>query len=96
MSFFQKTATQAVKQEAARALESDRAATEREQLYHELITQRPALLDQKLKLHAQIIDDFNLASLEKLPRPDLVREVHRAYVKAGAEIKTQVFVHPAQ
>src|SRR5947207_7122423 len=43
--------------------------------YHEMIAQRPALLDEKLKLHERIIDEFNLASLEKLPREDLAREV---------------------
>jgi pilus assembly protein CpaF len=47
--------------------------------YHELIAQRPALLDEKLKLHERIIDEFNLVSLEKLPREDLVREV-RTYL----------------
>jgi pilus assembly protein CpaF len=43
--------------------------------YRELISQRPALLDEKLKLHERIIDEFNLASLDKLPRDDLAREV---------------------
>jgi pilus assembly protein CpaF len=43
--------------------------------YRELIAQRPALLDEKLKLHERIIDEFNLASLDKLPREDLAREV---------------------
>lgn len=63
----------------------DRAATPREpeitakDVYSELIGQRPALLDEKLKLHARIIDEFNLLSLEKLPREDLAREV-RAYL----------------
>src|SRR5207253_8068345 len=47
--------------------------------YRELMAQRPALLDEKLKLHERIIDEFNLVSLEKLPREDLVREV-RAYL----------------
>jgi pilus assembly protein CpaF len=42
-------------------------------------TQRPALLEEKLKLHARIIDEFNLILLEKLPRTELVRQV-RAYV----------------
>ena len=40
---------------------------------------RPALLEEKLKLHARIIDEFNLVLLEKLPRAELVRQVH-AYV----------------
>src|SRR5438034_9961376 len=47
--------------------------------YREMIAQRPALLDEKLKLHERIIDEFNLVSLEKLPREDLVREV-RTYL----------------
>jgi pilus assembly protein CpaF len=41
--------------------------------------QRPPLLEEKLKLHARIIDEFNLVLLEKLPRAELVRQVH-AYV----------------
>ena len=51
------------------------AVLEKDTLYRELITQRPALLDEKLKLHARIIDEFNLLSLEKLSREDLTREV---------------------
>jgi pilus assembly protein CpaF len=49
------------------------------QFYQELTARRPALLDEKLKLHARIIDEFNLVLLEKLPRAELVRQV-RAYV----------------
>jgi pilus assembly protein CpaF len=43
------------------------------------VAQRPGLLEQKLMLHARIIDEFNLILLEKLPRAELVRQV-RAYV----------------
>jgi pilus assembly protein CpaF len=50
-----------------------------EKFYRELIARRPALLDEKVKLHAHIIDEFNLALLEKLPREELVRQV-RAYI----------------
>src|SRR5438067_10162483 len=50
-----------------------------ETLYKDLIAQRPALLDEKLKLHARIIDEFNLALLEKLPQEEFVRQV-LAYV----------------
>ena len=53
----------------------DVAPIPKEELYHELISQRPALLEEKLKIHARIIDEFNLLSLEKLPREDLTREV---------------------
>src|SRR5580692_659140 len=41
--------------------------------------QQPALLDEKLKLHARIIDEFNLALLEKLSADEMRREV-QAYV----------------
>ena len=47
--------------------------------YQELIDKRPALLDEKLKLHTKIIDEFNLPALEKLSRDDLIREI-RSYV----------------
>src|SRR5689334_8836753 len=50
-----------------------------ETVYKELIEDRPALLDEKLKLHARIIDEFNLTVLEKLPRAELVKQVN-AYV----------------
>ena len=45
----------------------------------DLMEQRPALLDEKLKLHGRIIDEFNLAHLEKLSPENLRREV-QAYV----------------
>src|SRR5205085_3129264 len=47
--------------------------------YRDLIERRPKLLEEKLKLHARIIDEFNLTLLEKLPRAELVRQV-KAYV----------------
>jgi pilus assembly protein CpaF len=47
-------------------------------IYAELIARRPALLDEKLKLHERIIDEFNLSALEKLP-DELAKQV-RAYV----------------
>ena len=43
--------------------------------YRDLIASRPALLDEKLKLHGRIIDQFNLALLEKLPPEELSRQV---------------------
>ena len=48
-------------------------------MYQELIDKRPALLDEKLKLHTKIIDEFNLPHLEKLSRDELIREI-RSYV----------------
>jgi pilus assembly protein CpaF len=55
------------------------ASADAQTIYQELIDRRPALLDEKLKLHTQIIDEFNLANLEKLSREELVREI-RSYV----------------
>ena len=80
MSFFSNVPTRPRSQPTAKvvAREPDPAANEL-LVYHEVIAQRPALLDEKLKLHARIIDEFNLAALEKLPREDLAREV-RAYL----------------
>jgi pilus assembly protein CpaF len=50
-----------------------------ETFYKDLIDRRPALLEEKLKLHSRIIDEFNLTLLDKLPRAELVRQVN-AYV----------------
>ena len=61
------------KQNGAGALDGDF------NVYQNLIARRPTLLEEKLKLHARIIDEFNLTQLEKLPREELVRQVH-AYV----------------
>src|SRR5256885_6413859 len=55
--------------------------SEADAVYGDLIARRPALLDEKLKLHARIIDEFNLTLLEKLPREELVKQV-AAYVAA--------------
>ena len=51
-------------------------ATDTEALGRDLIAKRPTLLDEKLKLHARIIDEFNLTLLEKLPRSELVKQVN--------------------
>src|SRR5216683_116017 len=59
---------------------------EDERIYQELIAQRPALLDEKVKLHAKIIDEFNLAVLERMPREELVKEL-RVYV--GDYVRTE-------
>ena len=58
---------------------ADLASTAAGNFYKELIDHRPTLLEEKLKLHSRIIDEFNLILLEKLPRAELVKQVH-AYV----------------
>lgn len=55
--------------------ERPQAQADDERLYKELIAQRPALIDEKVKLHAKIIDEFNLAVLERMPRTELAREL---------------------
>jgi len=50
-----------------------------DRVYSEVISLRPALLDEKLKLHARIIDEFNLALLDKLS-PDELRKTVLTYV----------------
>jgi pilus assembly protein CpaF len=50
-----------------------------DRFYRELVDQRPALIDEKLRLHARIIDEFNLGVLEKLPHEEFVRQIS-AYV----------------
>jgi pilus assembly protein CpaF len=47
--------------------------------HSDLMARRPALLEEKLKLHSRIIDEFNLALLEKLSPVELRREV-QAYI----------------
>src|SRR5438034_5785678 len=79
MSFFFNASTQQQALPSSSPAASELDTIQSEQVYHELISQRPALLDEKLKLHARIIDEFNLVSLERLPREDLIREV-RTYL----------------
>src|SRR6476646_2324667 len=86
MSFFSNVTPRTRAQPIAEVTTREPAPVAKEHIYSELIAQRPALLDEKLKLHARIIDEFNLVSLEKLPREDLVREV-RAYL--GEYVRTE-------
>src|SRR5258707_12440257 len=79
MSFFSNVTTGPRPQPAGEVITREPASVAKEHIYSELMAERPALLDEKLKLHERIIDEFNLISLEKLPREDLVREV-RAYL----------------
>ena len=63
----------------ARALRPDMPQADVDRFYGDLIARRPALLDEKLKLHRRLIDDFNLALLDKLSPEELKRQVE-AYV----------------
>ena len=64
---------------AVREADNKASASRTEDFYSDLIVRRPSLLDERLKLHALIIDEFNLAALEKLPPDELSRQV-RTYV----------------
>jgi pilus assembly protein CpaF len=57
----------------------DGHGSEADRLHSDLMARRPALLEEKLKLHGRIIDEFNLALLEKLAPEELHRQV-QAYV----------------
>jgi pilus assembly protein CpaF len=57
----------------------DGHGSEADRLHNDLMARRPALLEEKLKLHGRIIDEFNLALLEKLAPDELHRQV-QAYV----------------
>ena len=61
-----------IPQEEARKIEINR-------FYGDLMARRPRLLDEKLKLHGRIIDEFNLDLLEKLSPEELHRQI-QAYV----------------
>jgi pilus assembly protein CpaF len=51
--------------------------SEGSKLYEELVASKPALIDEKVKLHGRIIDEFNLALLDKISPEDLARQVKR-------------------
>jgi pilus assembly protein CpaF len=60
-------------------LPQEEAKTEINRLYGDLMAKRPRLLDEKLKLHGLIVDEFNLNLLEKLSPEELHRQV-KAYI----------------
>src|SRR5205807_5534567 len=80
MNFFSGLSTRPVERPAPVApSRPEPSGNDSETFYREVIERRPALLDEKLKIHARIIDEFNLSLIEKLPREELVKQVH-AYV----------------
>lgn len=80
MSLFFNTAARKREQlEADSAPLAPAAVNGEERVYSELLAQRPALIEEKLKLHERIIDEFNLSLLDKLPREELLKTV-QAYV----------------
>jgi pilus assembly protein CpaF len=63
----------------SRSLRADVAQADVDRFYGDLIARRPALLDEKLKLHGRIVDEFNLTLLEKVSPEELYRQV-QAYI----------------
>lgn len=57
--------------------------------YEEVTALKPALIDEKVKLHTQIIDEFNLSMIERTSREELAREV-RAFVCAYVQAERLV------
>jgi pilus assembly protein CpaF len=60
-------------------LPQEEQKTEINRFYGDLMARRPRLLDEKLKLHSLIVDEFNLNLLEKLSPEELHRQV-KAYI----------------
>lgn len=79
MSFLFGNSANTDRQTTSVEMQTARPQADIERCYGDLISRRPALLDEKLKLHGRIIDEFNLALLEKLSPEELRREV-QAYV----------------
>ena len=44
---------------------------------HEVSPSRQKILDAKVQLHRKMLEEFNLVALEKLPRDQLVGEIHK-------------------
>jgi len=81
-------------EQKAEAMELDRPAktdvnADAKIIYQELIDKRPVLIDEKLKLHTKIIEEFNLASLEKLSHEELHKEIQN-YVSNNLRADVQL------
>ncbi len=79
MSFFASKTARAPEENVPQVAEHAAPPIRPDDLYPESISRRPGLVEVKLKLHERIIDEFNLAALEKLPPDEIARQV-RAYV----------------
>src|SRR3984957_5274081 len=76
MGLFQSKSVRAREQAPGFSVE---LSTPLDDFYADLMGRRPELLDEKLKLHERIIDEFNLAALEKLSPEELTKQI-RSYV----------------
>jgi pilus assembly protein CpaF len=83
MGLFQSKSVRVREQAPAVSLE---LSTPLDDFYADLMGRRPELLDEKLKLHERIIDEFNLAALEKLSLEELTKQI-RSYVGNYARVE---------
>jgi pilus assembly protein CpaF len=83
MGLFQSKSVRVREQAPAVSLE---LSTPLDDFYADLMGRRPELLDEKLKLHERIIDEFNLAALEKLSPEELTKQI-RSYVGNYARVE---------
>jgi pilus assembly protein CpaF len=67
------------RQKAAAPAAEEPPSPDSAKFYREIMDRRPALLDERLKVHAKIIEEFNLALLDKMAPDELLRNI-RAYV----------------
>ena len=80
MGFLLSKSQKPIEEAAAPAPPPDPAPAARaEDVYADMVSRRPALVEAKLKIHELIIDEFNLSALEKLPPDELAKQV-RTYV----------------
>jgi len=62
---------------AEQELEPQLQVSKEAKFYEELVASKPALIDEKVKLHGHIIDEFNLSMIDRVSTEDLAREVKR-------------------
>src|SRR6266853_1692908 len=79
MSFLFNSSRQQQRPRPAAPSSVEPASTDSSSFYREIIDRRPALLDERLKVHAKIIEEFNLALLDKMPPDELLKNI-RTYV----------------
>src|ERR687896_700534 len=65
--------------QAEKVIDVQPTATEtaEKKFYEELILSKPALIDEKVKLHGQVIDEFNLSLLDKMSPEELRNHVKK-------------------
>jgi len=89
MSIFFSTGTAARERSNLSPRVSAPPPVEDERLYHELIAQRPALLDEKVKLHAKSSTNSIWRCWKGMPREELVKELRAMSANTFAPRKSR-------